>query len=91
MFKDACITVFLQIQAHSNKSARRVDLSNFIVPDKSIKFSTNSPNRHKAEPLRMPLQSLNLNTVTPVVVYNKDGSVCKPLGRKKGSKNKIPN
>ncbi|RNA17277.1 pogo transposable element with KRAB domain-like [Brachionus plicatilis] len=42
------------------------------------------------EVMRRPLQSLNLNRVdiTPVVVLNKDGSVRKPLGRKKGSKNK---
>ncbi|RNA14121.1 hypothetical protein BpHYR1_035023 [Brachionus plicatilis] len=45
------------------------------------------------EVMRRPLQSLNLNRVdiTPVVVLNKDGSVRKPLGRKKGSKNKSSN
>ncbi|RMZ99848.1 hypothetical protein BpHYR1_020620 [Brachionus plicatilis] len=43
--------------------------------------------------MRRPLQSLNLNRVdiTPVVVLNKDGSVRKPLGRKKDSKNKSSN
>ena len=39
---------------------------------------------------RPPLQALplNINSQTPVIVHNKDGTIRKRLGRKPGSKNK---